>query len=711
MVQGLGYFPNRPYTLRVETWYNWQSGSAASVHVEVFIDGSYGSYSGCCSSWELQIDSRGTVASWGVYGYDFRYDGSSRRIHVGDYDATVNVNGDIGVHMYANFDVMGYTEAHVAIDGYPLTTPPAPTMLQPDQVTNTGMRVRFSGNGDGGSGIVGWELWRATDAAFTQNVSSVVSSGTTVYTDESPGITYFYKSRGRNAIGLGAFSGVVSQSTLPATAPGMAITPTISGNGATVVLSPPGGITGVTKYTVERRDTGTSSPVSSVDSETNTVPYSGLTPGKSYEWRASAWYGTYQSPFTAWTARVQPNPNTNPGNYFDGSTPLTPALTYSWVGVAGKSESIATGVTPLNWRDFATGAAASGGTGAVFRATGGQQGAWAARAQFFTDATAAGFELGQLAGTGAWSDVDPLSHYYGSIGAWPSRQQRLRAVIKWYDIAGLFISDSVGTPAVCNPGAFTRLLVDADAPANAQWGNTVVEDVTGTGWATWKGGDWLHGDAIMLSLQAPYDYFDGDTPDTDLYNYSWTGAPNASESVRAPLSTVIAVDPLLDPDCAPIPAAPRPPVIIDDCIEEASLWRRYVSIIPAEEVADWQSTLPTLELRTLGQPERQVRIRIYANPFGYDSSQLDAESYCSEQIISYLPPNTTFTIDGELERAFAEVNGGQPLSADHLLYGTGGGPATWPDLSCGIQYLISVDVPPDSLAGNLKTTISLTRRS
>jgi hypothetical protein len=56
------------------------------------------------------------------------------------------------------------------------------------------------------------------------------------------------------------------------------------------------------------------------------------------------------------------------------------------------------------------------------------------------------------------------------------------------------------------------------------------------------------------------------------------------------------------------------------------------------------------------------------------------------------------TLDGVSQHAWADVLGTGPRSADHLLYGTGGSPATWPEFTCGMAYMISFDLPVESAA-------------
>jgi hypothetical protein len=121
--------------------------------------------------------------------------------------------------------------------------------------------------------------------------------------------------------------------------------------------------------------------------------------------------------------------------------------------------------------------------------------------------------------------------------------------------------------------------------------------------------------------------------------------------------------------------------------------------------------VPTLEIASGAYAARQVRVRYHPNPFDYSVEQVDTTTWCAEQIISYLPASSVMTLDGVTQRAWAEVKGGVAQSADHLLYGTNGQPATWPILSCGISYVISLEVPIDAPEGNIVPFAHVTVRS
>lgn len=90
------------------------------------------------------------------------------------------------------------------------TAPGAPVSVGVDEITATSARYRFSGTTDGGSGILEWQAQAATNAAFTSNVQTVGSNGTTTFTGLLPGNTYYFRSRGRNAVGWSGWSNTIS---------------------------------------------------------------------------------------------------------------------------------------------------------------------------------------------------------------------------------------------------------------------------------------------------------------------------------------------------------------------------------------------------------------------------------------------------------------------------------------------------------------------
>jgi hypothetical protein len=591
---------------------------------------------------------------------------------------------------------------------YPATVPAAPTPVSIDQVTTTSLRFKFSGNSDGGSPITSWQAQIASDSAFTQNVQTVTSDGTTVFTGRTPNQPQWTRARGNNAVGSGPWSSALTATTLPATAPGLSVTPALSGQSATVNLTPPGGATGVTEYNIEYRLLG-SGAATALTSTTTTKDVPGLTPGATYEWRANAEFGaSYTSPWSDWVAYIQPNPNTSPGDYFDGSTAARPDLTFAWTGTVNNSTSLANGVGVDGW---AVANGAGGGALRLQRVTGGRSGQYAARMLVINDLPAVGAFLGMNFGdVTERSEVEPDTLYVGSIYARPSRAQRLAVEIVWVNAAGLEVGvRAQSTPIVVSDlVGWTRLSVSGVSPTTAVTAVVRVKDATGTGFVTWKSGEWLDADDAMVSLGVLFPWFSGDTPDTPGIDNQWLGTPNASVSAQYTVP-VAASNPLADPDCPAPPAPPSLPTIPSECIDETGTWRQYAISIPAGEVRLWSSALPTLILSTAANAERQVRIRYFPNPTD-DAAAALGGAWEAEQILTYVPPNADIRLDGVTELVTAVVNGGASLPADELLYGTAGTPASWPELRCGIGYVVTMDVPLEAPAGNLSARIIITQR-
>lgn len=190
-------------------------------------------------------------------------------------------------------------------------------------------------------------------------------------------------------------------------------------------------------------------------------------------------------------------------------------------------------------------------------------------------------------------------------------------------------------------------------------------------------------DALMLEeTYGQRAYFDGDS----LYG-SWAGAPGNSVSMYERTSTTL----VFDPDCPPSPPAPRPPDIVNDCLTTPDTWIRYVLDIPALATAEAPRSAPTVTLTTGANDARGVRVRVYANPFSRSFKDLDPCSFCGEFLISYLPANSSLTVDAADKTALVSTPQGSQ-SALGLLYGSDGGPVTWPVLGCAMPYLMTLDL-------------------
>lgn len=709
-------FSGRPYDLRMRIYTienNW-GGNYSRYRGDryAYSRTGNGSYHLDCS----------TVNSWiagyyggGCYGLDFRGDFAGKTVGLGSYDTGAvwhDGNGNVSFTSRIQMSIGQFGNADtgdVWMSGDRLgAAPGAPGTPSVSNLTPTSLTLSWTAAPRGRADIDAY-LWQVdNDANFASPVMSVqignsLSDNTADNGVLNPGTVYYARVAAHNGDGWGPYSGTRQFTTLPATAPGMSVLPNISGTGATISLTPPGGTTGVTKYTVEYRlDGGTAT---SVEGPSSPIVVSGLNPGGNYEWRASAWFGTYQSPWTAWLAETQPQPNTNPGNYFDGSTVPEPGadVTYSWSGTVNNSTSNATGVGVLGW----TLGTAAVGRSTAQRVTGGLFGSYACRVNYYRDTEIPLNPEFSILAIGS-ALVEEGATYVGSVYVNPSRTTRMYCALDYVDASVNQTGLSRGEALIAPAGEWTRLVASGQAPVTTEraWVNVYQEE--GDGFEQFIGGDTLLVDGAMVSLGTLYPWFSGDSLDTAEFDYAWEGTPNDSVSERNELAVVF-VDPLADPDCPPVPPPPALPTIPSECIDEIGTWRRYMIQLGGGAVRRFTASLPTLVLTTGVSAERQVRIRYYPNPDDVAPELIDMTSWEAEQIITYIPPMSTITLDGVSQLVWAEV-GGQTIAADRLLYGTNGMPATWPELTCGYGYVITLDVPLDAPSGNLTTELLITQR-
>lgn len=88
------------------------------------------------------------------------------------------------------------------------TVPPAPTPVTFSLITHETVRTQFSSQGDGGSGILEWQLAFGTNGGSQTGAGNSLysSNGTNNLTGLKPGQYYAAWARGRNANGWGAWS-------------------------------------------------------------------------------------------------------------------------------------------------------------------------------------------------------------------------------------------------------------------------------------------------------------------------------------------------------------------------------------------------------------------------------------------------------------------------------------------------------------------------
>lgn len=212
-------FPNRPFRLEqrssIYSQTAWNGGNSNLVHSELWIIKNSHSPSWAVSGNSASMYVNGAlVGSTGNFGFDFR---NSDQLLVLAQDNWFGADGagNMGVNIsgYANVQLLGNTEVHSSFGAARIPRPPsAPTPSGLTQITANSMQYQFNGNDNGGSGILEWQLEYSTNgfASWT----SQGSSGTSTVTGLPPATNIQFRSRGRNAYGWGAYSSVISATTL-----------------------------------------------------------------------------------------------------------------------------------------------------------------------------------------------------------------------------------------------------------------------------------------------------------------------------------------------------------------------------------------------------------------------------------------------------------------------------------------------------------------
>jgi hypothetical protein len=62
-------------------------------------------------------------------------------------------------------------------------------------------------------------------------------------------------------------------------------------------------------------------------------------------------------------------------------------------------------------------------------------------------------------------------------------------------------------------------------------------------------------------------------------------------------------------------------------------------------------------------------------------------------VFSYIPANSTLIFDGSEKSVTLQSPGGGRRRADSLVFGSDGSPFVWPELTCGVGYIVTIDLP------------------
>jgi hypothetical protein len=155
---------------------------------------------------------------------------------------------------------------------------------------------------------------------------------------------------------------------------------------------------------------------------------------------------------------------------------------------------------------------------------------------------------------------------------------------------------------------------------------------------------------------------------------------------------------IYDPTVPMVPMAPRPPPVSTN-LKPTQPWASgYSLFIPKTEVPETGNAVLVISLTTGAEAARYIRLRLYPAPLGFEQkvSDLDACSNCAEIVVMYIPPNSTFRIDGMNQTLSIIDPIGNAFPASHLAYSGVGLPTGWAAMTCGMDYWLAVEFPGEA---------------
>jgi hypothetical protein len=151
--------------------------------------------------------------------------------------------------------------------------------------------------------------------------------------------------------------------------------------------------------------------------------------------------------------------------------------------------------------------------------------------------------------------------------------------------------------------------------------------------------------------------------------------------------------PVVNPKCPDVIMPPGPPTIKIGCYQAPANWNRRQFTIPKEQIPLWGEVVPKIEVHATTGDVENLRLRFYADVEGDGDVSQDPCAYCGDIVFSYVPSGTTMVLDASDQITYVLSQGGERQRADGLVYKTDGTPLEWPVLTCGMGYVVTVDLP------------------
>jgi hypothetical protein len=169
-----------------------------------------------------------------------------------------------------------------------------------------------------------------------------------------------------------------------------------------------------------------------------------------------------------------------------------------------------------------------------------------------------------------------------------------------------------------------------------------------------------------------------------------------------------------DPDCKAPALPPRVTIPQNPCwpTKAFSARREWLTVSPTL-LPLWAEFVPVIEVYTGSAALRRLIVRFYPNPAGLDCAQAGADpcSACTSVNVAYLPPRSTFTLDGRTRTADVDCSTATQAGAGSpALYGPGGSAFAWPVFECPTGFCIEVIADDSTVTDTTQARVFLVPR-
>lgn len=169
-----------------------------------------------------------------------------------------------------------------------------------------------------------------------------------------------------------------------------------------------------------------------------------------------------------------------------------------------------------------------------------------------------------------------------------------------------------------------------------------------------------------------------------------------------------------DPNCKTPALPPRVTIPNNPCWPTGAFTgrRSWITISPLH-LPQWAELVPVIEVYTGSSALRRLIVRFYPNPAGLDCAQAGADpcAACTSVNVAYLPPRSTFTLDGRIQSALVDCSTAtQSGAALPQLYGPSGSAFGWPVFDCPTGFCIEVIAEDSTITSTTQVRVFMVPR-